>query len=449
MNSYLQVLRTYLGRLRFWLITPVYLLVAGFWTRPEMVNELNVLASVAVASTLACFVALHLRRQFGSAAAHLTPGFAAAHLAVGAVLSALLWIGVPAWQAWRGAMPAATAIAAHAPAGLLLALVIVWPRALMILAAGPVLVAWAATMHGRHVADRLAEWLTQDWPAISYALIALAAAAQVAAGWRLTKLGDQDAVSDDLGAHLGSSESVTGLLDEWVLNWRDAVVNRRLAHAGTGLWAIQRWRVPVATAWIQLALFPLCAGGAALIAYQSGADDMTIGGVLALVTAVFLLAPFSAWRGRRYTIGSELLRPVSRDQYFAEMAAALACDVAMWFALLSTATVASGVLFYSRHPREVVPDTLAHLAVLWALGVFLWGFGLLTMRRSYWLPILLIGTTLWSYVSVVVVVLALHYAHVFHSEPLLTPLCWALLSTLAGFLLALWARRRWAWADLA
>ncbi len=120
----LQVARTYWHRPRFWCFGLPYLLVALVWApRTRGVDiSVAVLTSVLTAAMIGSFVALHLRRQFGSPAAKVIPGFATAHLLVGMAAGLLIWAGVPAVQAALVGVPWWGPVGAHAIAGIYLSL---------------------------------------------------------------------------------------------------------------------------------------------------------------------------------------------------------------------------------------------------------------------------------------------------------------------------------------
>jgi hypothetical protein len=67
MGKYVQVALTYLYRPRFWILGPCYLLASRWWggaTATYSYSFPQMLCSTSIACVVACFIALHLRRQF-------------------------------------------------------------------------------------------------------------------------------------------------------------------------------------------------------------------------------------------------------------------------------------------------------------------------------------------------------------------------------------------------
>lgn len=435
-NRCAQVFKTYALRPRFWLLVPPYLITPPF-------------VSACVAALLACFLALHMRRQFGTAAAKLVPGFAGPHLIVAGLVSLTVWAGVPTLQAWRFGLRIESVVAIHAIAGLLLALVVIWPRAIVLIVLAPVSVAWIVSNVDRRPAEWLERFASVGDPWVSVPLIALTLVAHGVAGWFLLRLTDQSAVLDDLASDAPRFEGAAGRVEAWLLDRRDAVVTRQLSQVGTGLWAILRWRIPVALSWTQLALYPLTVAAILLPTLRSTSDPGIVILVLVATNSVFAFAPFANWRGRRHWMAAEVTRPVTRDQYFCETAVALAWDIVLWFSMMGIA--AGFVVGFLSPPVDdrTVLAVGAYLAVLLGLAVFLFGLGLLTMRWSYWFAILVLSTIVWSFVSVWSLAVLLAAVKLLMPLPLLLPILWAVVSALVGLKLIQVARRKWSEADLA
>ncbi len=95
MSKYGRVAQTYLYRPRFWTFAAVYLLMV-YWWFSGIDKPLWMFASANLGALAGAFLALHLRRQFGTAAARVVPGFAVPHLLVGFVAGLLVWLVFPA-----------------------------------------------------------------------------------------------------------------------------------------------------------------------------------------------------------------------------------------------------------------------------------------------------------------------------------------------------------------
>ena len=152
-TRYWYVAETYWRRPRFWFFGACYVATFAWWLRLAD-PKTQVLISFNLAWIAGCFIALHIRRQFGSAAARLVPGFALPHLVIGAAVIGLIWLAIPGVEVALGRWPRAS-IALHAVAATLTAAVVCWPRVLVLLAASPVIL--AAMLHYAHSA-RLDAW---------------------------------------------------------------------------------------------------------------------------------------------------------------------------------------------------------------------------------------------------------------------------------------------------
>jgi hypothetical protein len=430
-----QVLSTYVSRPRFLLLWPPYLFVPP-------------VASACIGALLACFLALHARRQFGTAAARLVPGFVAPHLMGALGVSLLMWAGIPAAHAWRLGLRVDSVVAVYALTGLLWALVVIWPRAIVLVVLAPISVAWVASLGDRRPAEWLERFTTHGDPWIAVPLIAGALVAQVVACWFLLRLTDQSAVLDDLAADAPRSEGAAGKFEEWLLERRDAVVARQLALAGTGLWSIRRWRIPVATSWPQSTLYPATMAIGLAVTASLVNDKALLVFVMLMTNAVFAFVPFSNWRGRRQWMSAEVMRPVTRDQYFCEIAAALAWDVGVWYAAMAATGAVVLAAFNPPASDRTILAVGAYVAVLAGLGTLMFGWGLYSMRLRYWFARLFFGALVWSMLSVWTLSATLTAIRLLRPAPLLLPLLWALTSGLVGLRLVQIARRRWAAADL-
>jgi hypothetical protein len=442
-----QVARTYLGRWRFWIFGLAYVGLTIYWAVSEhFIAGGQMVLSTFLASFVACFVALHVRRQFNSPTAKTVPHFAAAHLAVGALASLSVWVVVPLIQAWILRLPPWGPIGACAVAGLLLALVVRWRQAIVLLIGLPALVFSEPRTFSE--GDPWGDFLLGKEPGLSFTAIAIAYAAHLLAGKYLLGVSDQSvAVSDDFALETPRQETASGRLDEFVLRTRDGVVRRRLADAGFGWWSVQRWRVPSSTSWTQMFLAvvlgaSLCAG----IAWAAHAPHAAVAGVV-VTSFGMLIAPFYGWHVRRGTIAAEVLRPVARKQYISQVAWAIAWDVFAWTSLATVFSVAVIAAVYEWRTGEIQTAGLC-LVFLWSGAVAAYGIGLATVRSRYWLPLM----ASLSLVSGLLFIVALAMIAGSNSPsrpslPLAAAVC-LLALMLAGLVLAAFTLRRWRRADV-
>jgi hypothetical protein len=399
-----------------------------------------------LASLVACFVALHIRRQFSSPTAKTVPHFAGAHLAVAALASLSIWVAMPLVQAWMLRLPPWGPIGAHAVAGLLLALVVCWRQAIVLLLGLPVLIFSETRMFSE--GTPWGDYLLGKDPGLSFAAIALVFVAHLAAGKFLLGVPDQSvAVSDDFALETPRQETAGGRLDELVLRTRDGVVRRRLADAGFGWWSVQRWRVPSSTSWTQMALAFLLGAALCLISVWLGRDlEAALFGMI-ITVSVMIIVPFHSWHTRRGTIATEILRPVTRGQYVRQVALGIAWDVFAWTALASVFSLAVVLSIYQWVPT-VFRSFGDHLLFLWAVTAFAYGMGLATIRSRYWLPLMIFMMLAWTLVVAYGVAMAqLHLSgqQVTRVHP---PLAFLLAWILASAVLTGLTLRRWRRADV-
>ncbi len=453
-NMGLQVARTYTSRWRFRLFGAFYLVNSWGWALKANASPGWKLATTTfLAAFVGCFLALHLRRQFSTPAAKVVPHFAAAHLAVGAAMSLLLWVGVPAVQAYMMYLPAWGPIGAHALAGLFLAISICWRQAIVLLLGMPVFFLLAVNVQGMLGASHpVGSFLVGGRPELSTLAIVVAIGAHVVAAKVLLGLSDQSvSVSDDFSVETPSNDRMGGRLDEMLLTFRDRSIQRQLADAGFGWWAVKRWRVPGCVSWQQLAL--VAGGGAVLVgACRWGAGDAG-GDILGLIVSIFamLVAPFNTWHMRRGTIAMEMMRPVTRRQYVYQVALAVAWDVAAWTALASVFSLAVIAATFSWEVGRLqrFGGNLVFLLFLWSAAVFVYGMGLATFRSRYWLPLMgaiALGWTLMVAYSMAILVTKLKLSGSQQFGPVAT--CFPLAWIFAGILLAAVTIRRWLRSDV-
>lgn len=379
---------TYVKRWRFWFFGIWYLLVALPWN--HQVNMATVLVTAMLGGILACFVALHLRRQFATPAAKIVPGFAGPHLAVGAAVSAAIWIVVPAFAAWMCRLPVWGPVGAHAAVGMLLALVVCWRQAMLLLALVPISLLATATPNWVDSRMLPSRFIRGEFPEWSFAAIALAVAASVLAGRRLLRLSEADSsASDDFSVEPVEEGRVIGRWDEWLLRARDAAIRRRLADVGFGWWSVQRWRVPGAISWLHLTLAAL--GGVLLVAFSGWAGDsrQAASGVAGLVSVAMVFAPVHSWHQRRGATQMEFMRPVTRRQYFRQAAVAFGLDMLVWSVLaMLFATACFGFINWPAFDYRAGVQELVSLIAIAHFSIVFYSVGLATYRQRFWLPLM-------------------------------------------------------------
>lgn len=171
-------------------------------------------------------------------------------------------------------------------------------------------------------------------------------------------------------------------------------------------------------------------------------------------TSVILVAPYSAWQTRRRAFAMELMRPVTRDYFWREMFCALAWDVAVWTIAASVVATAGTFLLFADSIQwilfaESVQFVAGYVAVLWSMGIFLFGVALITMRFRYWLQLILSAGLGWC-IAGVYLTTWLRIRHAPSSGPTTLDLGWFLLvSTGCGLLFIGRAYYQWRDADIA
>jgi hypothetical protein len=442
-NACLQVARTYVHRVRFWFAGGMFLFFALMPNEPEAGF---VMMSAAISSLLACFVALHLRRQFGGPAAKVVPHFAIPHLVVGAAISLGIWLVVPSIQAWRLGLPAWGPIGAHAVVGLLLAVVVCFRQALLLLVCVPPLLFFARSSYFLDRSSKL-QFLTGEYPADSLIIVLLALAAHGVAAVFLLRMSDRQlAVSDHFAMEIAPADSTAGRWNEWWSVLRDAAVGHYLADVGRGLWALKRWRVPVAIAWAQMAV--AVAVGAGLAGLTWFASGQPPGALIGAEIAVFgmLFVPLNAWHMRRGAMPLEFTRPVTRERFFTEIALALAVDVAAW-ALLASGLGCLVLSLVFRNEPGLMQMVGIQLFFLWITAAQVFSLGLATFRLRYWLPVMLFLALAWWWLTIAGFVYG--FVHLAGQVPPPVAMAWfagsAVVTSAAFILLTLW---RWRRADV-
>ena len=452
-NRYFQVARTYYTRPRFWFWGGLYalgLLWRFLYTSEPLVHAL---CSLSLAMALGCFIALHLRRQFSGSAASLWPDFARLHLAVGAAASLLVWVVVPSIEAWLSGLSAVGLIALHAIAGIFLALVVCFRQVILSLVALPlVALAIVPTAAARNRFTEVFDSLIAGgapWSAVL--LIGAATGAHLIAAWVLIRLGHRPApLSDDLLAEAPGAELVVaGHLSGLLLAFRDRAIGHRLADAGHLGWSVTRWRLPVA---VSVAHFAIVAGTIltvmGVVSYladnRGGAASVAV-----LTVPLLLVAPFSLWHQRHTAMSSEFMRPVTRGQYFRQMALALAMDVACWTALalaLATFTLSLFIFPNTGNRWELYQPLLVQAEIMIAISIWLYGFGVMSFGLRYWIPILIGLMFVWVFVTVPIVErVSVAWDR---NATFIFPNLFAGVTASAGVLMTMLAHRHWVNSDV-
>jgi hypothetical protein len=335
MNKFWHVARTYWRRPRFWIFGGCYFLLMP-WLRPDGRGDLTMpaLVTTTISAVFACllvtFIALHVRRQFGTPQAHLTPGFMSPHFGVPVLLTLLIWIGVPWIQAVRiGVTPLAT-ISVHAIVAMLFAIVIFWPKLTVLLAVVPMLLFWPA-QYPNVETSFVHRFVAGQTAGVYVAMIALAVLAYPAAAWRLKRLSDLTvAASDDFTLEPPGTALTTNPWTQVLYVWRDAHFEWRLARPARCFAAVERRRLPSAPSWPELVVFAGLVLALVLVAWWGVGDP--VGGWLVMTagTGLMLFAPFSFWRFRASALGTELMRPATRQSAVRQVMLAMAGDFWLW-----------------------------------------------------------------------------------------------------------------------
>jgi hypothetical protein len=453
MNRYWEVARTYLYRPGFWVFALIYLVVGSLLDRDSVVSRQS-LSLLPLAAATCCFIAIHLRRQFGTAAARITPGFAAPHLAMGALASLLVCVIVPLGLAWKTEADPLGTIGRYSLAGVLLAIVVRRPMALVLLAAIPAIFVWFE-VNAQDPNSFVVQFLFGDEPAPLIVMVVISLVSQTLAGIYLLRLGTLEiTTSDDLliGSRLDSADK--GSLSGIQLRQQDALVERKLDHVGRWGWSVDRWRIPVAPALAQLALAVVAtAAFVAVYAITMGNRGQALLPLM-VSSSLFLAAPFSTWQSRRRAFGMELMRPVARDHFWREMILAMAWDVAIWTGAASLVAVVGSVVLMTDFVKadavqEGVQFIVCYVAVLWSMAAFMLGVALLTMRFRYWLPLVLSAGLAWCFAGFFFMVLMLNH-HGSSRGPTAMDLCvFPIITTGCGLFLTWCAYHRWREADIA
>lgn len=395
-NRYWQVLRTYLERPRFWVLGIAYLMIICFWfwyydwNLPAQ-RQGQAMISVIYGNLIACFLGLHVRRQFSHAGAQAIPGYTGPHLVVAALLCSVLWLLIPGVAIAVGRWsPGALAI--HASVAILAGLVACWPRAILLVMALPIFAVWDnRDFYSKHTP--LLEQLYQgDRPNLAVTLVALAVVSQVVAARMLIRLPRKGiTTNDEFTLDAPAAPAGSNPLTDWLLERREGAA-QRLTEAQ---WfsQVQRWRAPVAIAPVLLLLPPLLVGLAALVGWWMQEPVGWAAFALILCSAMLLLVPLGPWQSRRKAMSQEVLRPITREKYFRQFLGAMALDTVTWIGVASLMIVMFLLLQWLFDAPSQVPVKMLYVAIvvslglLWSMATFVYGVGVATMHWRFWLPI--------------------------------------------------------------
>ena len=386
------VLRSYIARWRFWWFGLAYAIVVTSSVHSSDVKHYGYdgrfapqVAFVAMfASVPAAFAALHLRRLLSGPTAHVVPGYAGPHFVGGAIVNGLIWVLVPGLIAWVWGYSVLHFVGWHALAGMTFAIVLLWPRLVLVLALWPICFFYA-TDRERIGAGLLIDWVYGRVPELSVSAILLAAVLYPVAAWAFWRFRDRNAMSaDDLAIEPVSS--TPGVWRSLTLRLRDGAIAEELLA--------RRWFLPqvyrVARAVCGL-LAAGCAGdgrrGCAVAIGRIGDPAPEAGWMVINVSSVVLLfVPFSSWRFRARALELEFLRPVTRDEFTHRFWSAMLYDFGCWTALAILVSWLGCMLLAWHAPLEAWVVAVRMPALLICLAVLVYGAGLIALRSRFWLP---------------------------------------------------------------
>jgi hypothetical protein len=206
-------------------------------------------------------------------------------------------------------------------------------------------------------------------------------------------------------------------------------------------WSLLQWFLPL------LAVLAMCAIG---LVFGSAADWAVVG--TTITSALLLIVPYGPWHERRKSLSWEFTRPVSRQAFFRQIAAALAWDALAWLAVGSaTSAGVMAVVAELADPRGVTAKFLVgYFAILWSTAVFIHGLALATMRWRIWLLVVALGSMAWVFGVFYLIALFMIDQRGPRFEPIVHPVVlFAGVTTVTGLLLTLYSRWRWPRSDLA
>lgn len=397
MNKYLHVAHSYLRRPRFWIFGLSYLLIVA-QTNPNN-PQLQICSTVLFASIVMGLLALHLRRQFATPQAHLMPDFFVPHVTVAILASTAVWIAVPWWEASRMKVDPLIVISVNALTPVLLAAVVWWPKAIVLIPAVPMLAMRLVMQRRPDQIGFVKQFMAGErWEAY-WALIALGVAGLILTAWRLARLPDiAVATSDDFALEPPRSDLPANQWLERLMAWRDAAIDRRLMIAtGRGALLATR-RIPSTISLAELALLSVAIVVLMPLAWYVLGDAGGAWTVLILGTGLMLFAPFSSWRFRCNALAMEFMRPAARDVFLRQMIWAMALDFCLWTSAATLVSACGQLLFSRLSGFNYFVGFAIQTVAMWGFAVLLFGIGLATLRFRAWLPVF-IGILLCSVIT--------------------------------------------------
>ncbi len=452
MNKYWHVAHAYWSRPRFWIFGLLYVFVVSTQADPMNARP-QIVLSVFFAGITTGLLALHLRRQFATPQAHLTPDFFVPHVAVALLVSLLIWVAVPWWEASRMNVSPLVVISVHALIPALLAAVVWFPKAIVLIPAMPLAaMALVLSRRPREIGFATKFMAGEKWP-VYWGLIALGVASVILAAWRLARLPDVAvATSDDFALEPPRSDQPTNRWLEWLLEWRDAAIDRRLMYAhGRGTQLATR-RIPSTISVAELSLFSAAIVALMPLMWYTFGEPGAAWTVLILGTGLMLFAPLSSWRFRLNALALEFMRPAARDVFLRQMIWAMGLDFCLWTGAATLVAACGQLLFIGQHGFDYFVFFSGQTVTMWSIAVLLFGIGLATLRFRAWIPFL-VGALLCSVIASafasVIVEAALRHGGAHHAiSGYPVTVAFSLSCATIGLALAWATYRRWLSADL-
>jgi len=398
MNKYWHVAHAYWSRPRFWIFGLLYLLIVSSQADPMNARP-QIVLSVLFGSIVSGLLALHLRRQFATPQAHLTPEFFVPHVVVAMLAMSLIWIWVPWWEATRMKLNPLVVISVHGLTPALLAAIVWWPKAIVLIPAVPlVAVSLVASRRPRELGFARQFLAGERW-GVCWALIALGIAGLILTAWRLARLPDVAvATSDDFSLEPPRSDLPSNQWLERLLSWRDAAIDRRLMGV-RGSQLVMR-QIPSTISLAELALFSTTIVVLMPLLWFAFGDVGGAWTTLILGTGLMLFAPLSSWRFRCNALAMEFMRPAARHTCLRQLIGAMALDFCLWTSAATLVAACGQLLFIGQSGYKYLVGVSIQTVTMWGVAVLLFGIGLATLRFRAWVPFF-IGILLCSVVAAV------------------------------------------------